>query len=62
MKMYEFFEDESFIYITAELCPGKEFFDYIIENKHIPEKKAKTIFYDLVCAVRYMHDNHFMHR
>lgn len=62
MKMYEYFEDDHFIYIAAELCPGKEFFDYIVSNKYLKENKARSIFYDLVCAVRYMHDNGFMHR
>ena len=34
MKMYEYFEDDDFIYIIAELCPGKELFDVIVENKY----------------------------
>lgn len=45
MKMYEYYEDEKHIYIAAELCPGKELFDYIVESKYIPEAKARTIFY-----------------
>lgn len=55
MKMYEYFEDENYIYIVAELCPGKEFFEYIVENKYIKEAKARSIFYELVCSVSYMH-------
>ncbi len=37
------------------MCPGKELFDVIIENKYFPEVVAKKIFYDIVGAVRYMH-------
>lgn len=62
MKMYEYFEDEDFIYIAAELCPGKELFDVIVESKYLPENTARKIFYDIAGAVRYMHENHFMHR
>lgn len=60
--MYEYFEDDDFIYIAAELCPGKELFDVIVENKCIPETDARKIFYDIVGAVRYMHENKIMHR
>jgi calcium-dependent protein kinase len=62
MKMYEYLEDDDFIYILAELCPGRELFDVIVENKFLPEAVARKIFYDIIGAVRYMHENHFMHR
>lgn len=62
MKMYEYIEDNEYIYILAELCPGRELFDVIIESKYFPESVARKIFYDIAGAVRYMHDNNFMHR
>ena len=62
MKMFEYFEDDHFIYIAAELCPGREFFDFITQNKYLTEKTSRSIFYEVVSAVRYMHENKFMHR
>lgn len=62
MKMYEYFEDNDFIYLLAELCPGKELFDLIIENKYLAEDTARKIFFEISAAVRHMHENNFMHR
>jgi serine/threonine protein kinase len=33
-----------------------------VEHKYFPEASARKIFYDIVGAVRYMHENNFMHR
>ena len=44
IKLYEYFEDETNVYLICELCRGGELFDRIIENEFFDEAKAAEIF------------------
>ena len=44
LKLYEYFEDKSNIYLVTELCAGGELFDRIIENEFFNERDAAHIF------------------
>lgn len=45
-----------------ELVPGGELFDYIYNRVMLPEAETKFIFYQLLLAVKYMHDRQISHR
>jgi serine/threonine protein kinase len=47
---------------VTELCPGVELFEVLMEVKHFPEKTARAILFQMVSALRHMHEQHFMHR
>ena len=49
-------------YIILELMEGGELFDRIKCSGKLKEREAKLIFYQIVEAVRYLHDNHITHR
>lgn len=38
LKLYEYFEDEKYIYLVTELCRGGELFDKILEEDCFSEK------------------------
>ena len=37
LKLYEYFEDDKYIYLVTECCRGGELFDRIIENEFFSE-------------------------
>ena len=44
LKLYEYFEDKTNVYLVTELCTGGELFDKIIEFEHFDEDYAAKIF------------------
>jgi serine/threonine-protein kinase Chk2 len=50
------------LYIILELMEGGELFDRIKRSRRLNEREAKLIFYQIVQAVKYMHDNKITHR
>ena len=66
IKLYEYYETETFIYLIMELCTGGELFDTIIERtesgKPFTEKEAAVIFKQMMSAINYCHSNKIVHR
>jgi len=50
------------VYIILELMEGGELFDRIKCSGKLKEREAKLIFYQIVEAVKYLHDSHITHR
>jgi serine/threonine-protein kinase Chk2 len=50
------------VYIVLELMEGGELFDRIQHFQQLKESEAKLIFYQIVQAVKYLHDNKITHR
>jgi serine/threonine-protein kinase Chk2 len=50
------------VYIVLELMEGGELFDRIQRSQQLKESEAKLIFYQIVQAVKYLHDNNITHR
>ena len=55
LKLYEYFEDEQFLYLITELCKGGELFDKLIENEYFSEKVAAKLFRQMMKAINYCH-------
>jgi len=62
LKIYEVIEDESNVAIVTEYVPGGTLLQRILSKAYLPEEEAKTIFYDIVCAMDFAHQNNFLHR
>jgi serine/threonine-protein kinase Chk2 len=50
------------VYIVLELMEGGELFDRIQCSQQLKESETKLIFYQIVQAVKYLHDNKITHR
>ena len=37
LKLFEYFEDEKYVYLVTEACKGGELFERIIENEFFSE-------------------------
>lgn len=62
VKIYEFFEDDNFLYIVMELISGGELFELISNDHHFNEKKAALIFKSIIETVNYLHKKNIVHR
>jgi len=62
MKIFEFYEDDKFIYIVNELLTGGELFDILAQKKHFEEKQASQYIREILSAVNYCHQNNIIHR
>lgn len=55
-------ETEKMIYLVTEYAPGGEIFDHLVRNGRMAEPEARRIFYQIVLAVRYLHQHGVVHR
>jgi len=62
LKVYEFFDTETKLYIVTEFCDGGELFDKIIKMNNFSEKIVAHIMRQLLSAVNYLHLNNVIHR
>jgi len=54
--------DNNYINIVMELVRGIPLSDYLIERGRIPEDYAQVIIYDIMCAMKYYHQQRIVHR
>ena len=50
------------VYIILELMEGGELFDRIKNSQQLNEADSKLVFYQIVLAVKHLHDNKITHR
>jgi len=62
VRIYEYFQDQKYIFIVMELVQGKELFDKIVEAHHFNERMAANIMHQLLSAVNYLHKHSIVHR
>ncbi|KAJ3232135.1 MAP/microtubule affinity-regulating kinase 3 [Chytriomyces hyalinus] len=62
VKVHDVIETEAFIYIIMEYAVGGELFDYIVANKRVKEREARSFFRMVLSAVDYCHKNAVIHR
>ncbi|XP_060048900.1 serine/threonine-protein kinase Chk2 isoform X1 [Erinaceus europaeus] len=61
IKIKDFFDAEDY-YIVLELMEGGELFDRVVGNKRLKEATCKLYFYQMLLAVKYLHENGIIHR
>ena len=66
IKLYNIFEDNTYIYLIMEECNGGEFFDSLAKRAHeknmYTEKECATILKQILEAVNYLHAHGVCHR
>ncbi|KAK3727806.1 hypothetical protein QZH41_008227, partial [Actinostola sp. cb2023] len=56
------FETPDSLYIVLELVEGGELFDRVKKEKRLEEPSVKLLFYQMLTAVKYLHDKNVTHR
>ena len=62
LKLYEYFEDDKYVYLITELCKGGELFDRIQQAEFFAEEQAAKIFLQILKPINYCHQNGIAHR
>ncbi|XP_068937871.1 serine/threonine-protein kinase Chk2 isoform X1 [Petaurus breviceps papuanus] len=61
IKIKNFFDAEDY-FIVLELMEGGELFERVVGNKRLNEATCKLYFYQMLLAVKYLHENGIIHR
>ena len=62
VKILDWFEMSTSIYIIMEQCQGMDLFDFISERGALKEDEARNLFQQVLDAVLICHDNGVLHR
>ena len=62
IKIYDLYEDDSFLYFVIEYCSGGELFDRIQKISTFSEKQAAKYIKQLLSAIAYLHNRNIVHR
>ena len=62
LKIYEYFHDESYIYIISEHCKGGELYTKLLAERRLKEKTVRKIMRQIFSAVFYCHSKNIIHR
>lgn len=62
IKIEDVFETDARLFIVLELVEGGELFDRVVKRGRYTESSAKVMFYQMLLAVKYLHDNKISHR
>ncbi|KAJ3082840.1 Cell cycle serine/threonine-protein kinase cdc5/MSD2, partial [Quaeritorhiza haematococci] len=62
VKFIRVFEDDENVYMILELCENKTFVDMLKKRRRLTEPEVRYYMYQLLDAVRYMHQNRVIHR
>jgi len=62
VKLYESFEDDSFLWLVMEYVEGKELFEMIVSKTQFNEKDAAHVVKQVLSALKYLHECDIVHR
>ena len=62
VKLHDFFEDAENFYIVMDLVEGGDLMDFVAENGSIEEDACCEIAFQILQAVKYMHERNITHR
>jgi serine/threonine protein kinase len=59
----EHFEDDKFIYIVMELCPGGDLTKLLFEHGNsLAEGDARAVFWQVLVTIQHLHHRNITHR
>lgn len=62
IKLHESFEDASNVFLILELCEGGTLLQRVQELGHFTEVHTARVLFQILPALRHLHDNHICHR
>eukprot|EP00602_Paraphysomonas_sp_CaronLab_P009122 CAMPEP_0185026182 /NCGR_PEP_ID=MMETSP1103-20130426/10140_1 /TAXON_ID=36769 /ORGANISM="Paraphysomonas bandaiensis, Strain Caron Lab Isolate" /LENGTH=750 /DNA_ID=CAMNT_0027559677 /DNA_START=278 /DNA_END=2529 /DNA_ORIENTATION=+ len=62
IQLFEVLDTPNSIYLIMENADGGEMFDYIVANRHVPERQACKFFHQILNGVEELHKNEITHR
>ena len=63
LELYNYFEDSEYVYLVMEICHGGNLFEYLQRSGgKLPEAQTRSVMYQLVNGLLYLHSNGIIHR
>jgi calcium-dependent protein kinase len=62
IRLYDVYQDSSYIHMVMEYCSGGELFSKIVNQGHFDEKSARPYLYKILLAVNHLHRSKIAHR
>lgn len=62
LKLYEVFENETYIFLVCEYLDGGEFFHHLKRSTNYDENTLASAVYNILQAVEYIHSKGVLHR
>lgn len=63
IKIFKIIEDEDYIYVIHDYCPGKDLFSFLLENKDkITEELIRQVLQQVLTGLSYLHQNNILHK
>ncbi|KAI8801578.1 kinase-like domain-containing protein [Cladochytrium replicatum] len=62
LGLYTYFEDATHVYLVTELCINGELFQYLSKRGRLTEPEARSIMFQVVKGVEYLHGFGIIHR
>ncbi|KAI9228652.1 MAG: kinase-like domain-containing protein [Piptocephalis tieghemiana] len=62
IRVKQVFQDPSKLYLVMELAEGGELFDRVVKRGRLTEPEARSVFLQLLGAIKYLHDRNITHR
>lgn len=62
LKLYEVFENETYIFLVCEFLEGGEFFHHLKKTISYDEHLLAAAIYNIIQAVEYIHSKGVLHR
>ena len=62
IRMYQYFDDQTYCYLVEEYCAGGELWQYLADNGPIPEHQVSKYILQLTSALICIHHKNIIHR
>ncbi|CAD8163085.1 unnamed protein product [Paramecium pentaurelia] len=62
IQLFEFFEDEQYVYLILEYAENGSLFGYLRKRKILPENEAFVYFFQTCLGIDYLHKKQIIHR
>ena len=62
IKLFEYFQTQKHVLIVLELSTGGDLLSYVRKRRQLKEDVAKSVFKQIIEALRYCHSKNILHR